>query len=110
MSRASVLAAGGCVDGVSVVAQNNVLLDTATCTTPICHDVNVRSPDIDGSLCVNLVDLSTFSASYVPAGGTFDKCCDFNCDGSVLLDDLSLFAFHFGPPGHSCSPPGCPAP
>ena len=107
----SVLSAGGCVEGLAVVVNGFVLLDTLTCTVPICHPISVRSPDIDGSggnsdLCVNLVDLAAFAASYPPQA--FDTCCDFNCNGIVQLNDLSDFAFHFGPPGHRCSPPGCP--
>ena len=107
----SVLAGGGCLEGLSVVVRGFVLLDTTTCSTPICHDISVRSPDIDGSggtsdLCVNLVDLAAFSSSYPPQ--PYDTCCDFDCSGAVLLNDLADFAFHFGPPGHECSPPGCP--
>lgn len=102
----SVMAAGGCADGLATVVQGFVLLDTTTCTTPICKDIEVRSPDIDGSLCIDIVDLSLFAASFPPQA--YDKCCDYNCDGIVDIVDLSLFAFHFGPPGHRCSPPGCP--
>ena len=106
----SVLSAGGCVDGLAVVVAGFVILDSL-CLTVTCLPINVRSPDIDGpggnpSLCVNLVDLAAFSVSYPPQ--PYDKCCDFDCNGSVLLNDLSRFAFHFGPPGHNCPPPGCP--
>ena len=99
------LAAGGCVDGLAVVVQGFVLLDTMTCTVVICHTVVVRSPDINGDLCVDIVDLALFAQSFPPQA--FDACCDFECNGIVDLVDLARFAFHFGPPGHECSPPGC---
>lgn len=102
----SVLAGGGCVDGLATVVQGFVLLDTLTCTTPICKPINVRSPDISGDLCVDLIDLAVFAGSYPPQA--YDACCDFDCNGIVDVVDLAQFAFHFGPPGHECSPPGCP--
>lgn len=101
------LAAGGCVEGLAVVVQGFVLLDSVGgCADVICHDIDVRSPDINGDLCVDLVDLAIFATSYPPQA--YDACCDFECDGDVDIVDLARFAFHFGPPGHECSPPGCP--
>jgi len=97
----STLAGGGCADGISVVVQGIVLVDSlSACTTFLCLPINLRSPDIDGSLEVNLIDLSTFAASYPPAA--FDRCCDYDIDGEVNLTDLAEFASHYGPPGHSC--------
>lgn len=100
------LAAGGCVEGLAVVVQGFVLLDTMTCTMAICHDVEVRSCDINGDLCVDLVDLAIFATGFPPQ--PYDPCVDFECNGIVDLVDLARFAFHFGPPGHECLPPGCP--
>jgi hypothetical protein len=57
-----------------------------------------KSPDLDGSGLINLVDVSLFSQVW----GTNDYCADFNCDGTVALVDLSIFAQHFnhfGNPG-----------
>jgi hypothetical protein len=96
------LTGGGCADGMALVAQNFVILDSLTnCTTEFCCPIWLRSPDIDGSLEVNLVDLSIFAGSFPPQA--YDPCCDMNIDGAVGLQDLSLFAFHFGPPGHICN-------
>jgi hypothetical protein len=94
------LVGGGCADGIAVVAQGLVILDTTLCVTEFCFPIWLRSPDIDGSLEVDLVDLSIFAASFPPR--PFDPCCDMNVDGRIGLQDLSLFAFHFGPPGHIC--------
>ena len=98
----TVMIAGGCADGIAVVTQGFVIADSLTsCTTDKCAPIWLRSPDIDGSLTVDLVDLSIFAASFPPQ--PYESCCDFNLDGAIGLQDLSLFAFHFGPPGHTCS-------
>jgi hypothetical protein len=98
----STLIAGGCGDGASVVIQGVIPADSLTnCTTDLCVSVNTRSPDIDGNLMVDLVDLSLFAASYPPQ--PYEKCCDMSGDGTINLIDLSMFAFHFGPPGHACN-------
>ena len=77
-------------------------MDPATgCTTDLCKDIAWRSPDIDGSLEVNLVDLSLFAAGFPPQA--YNTCADFDINGIVNLQDLSRFAFHFGPPGHICN-------
>ena len=96
------LQGGGCADGMALVIQGFVVQDSLTnCATVFCCPINLRSPDIDGSLGVDLVDLSIFASSFPP--NPPDPCCDMNVDGSVGLQDLSLFAFHFGPPGHVCN-------
>jgi hypothetical protein len=95
------VAAGGCSDGMAVVVQGFVIEDSLTnCTTVFCCPINLRSPDINGDLIVNLQDLALFAASYPPQ--PFDTCCDFDLNGIVNLQDLANFAFHFGPPGHAC--------
>jgi hypothetical protein len=95
------LVGGGCADGMAVVAQGVVVADSSTgCTEVKCAPIWLRSPDIDGSLRVDLVDLSLFAGSYPPH--PFDRCSDLDINGIVNLQDLALFAFHFGPPGHSC--------
>jgi hypothetical protein len=96
------LAGGGCTDGMALVIQGFVVQDSLTnCATVFCCPIALRSPDINGSLIVDLVDLSLFATSFPP--NPPDPCCDMNVDGSVGLQDLSLFAFHFGPPGHVCN-------
>jgi hypothetical protein len=96
------LTGGGCADGMALVAQNFVVLDSTTnCNTPFCCPIWLRSPDIDGDLIITLIDLSIFASSFPPQ--PYDKCCDFDINAVVNLQDLSRFAFHFGPPGHSCS-------
>lgn len=95
------MSAGGCADGLSVVVQGFILEDPANNCDPYCFNILVRSPDIDGSLVVNLVDLSLFAACFPPL--PYDKCCDFDCNATVNLQDLARFAFHFGPPGHECN-------
>lgn len=95
------LLGGGCVDGIAVVAGGFVVQDSLTnCSSDKCAPIWLRSPDIDGSTVVDLVDLSIFAASFPP--NPLDSCCDMNIDGAIGLQDLSLFAFHFGPPGHTC--------
>jgi len=96
----STLSAGGCADGLSVVVQGFVPLDTVTCTTYQILPIHVRSPDIDGSLTIDLVDLSIFSAHYPP--GAYNGCSDFDINGTINVADLAEFAAHYGPPGHSC--------
>jgi hypothetical protein len=97
----STLVAGGCGDGTAVVIQGVIPDDSLTnCTTQLCIPIDIRSPDIDGSLTVDLVDLSLLAASFPPR--PYEKCCDLSVDGVVNLIDLALFAMHFGPPGHLC--------
>ena len=93
------LNAGGCADGLSPVVQGFVLEQAPSCD-PYCLNIWVRTPDLDGNLVINLVDLGNFSACFPPQ--PYDKCCDFDCNATVNLQDLARFAFHFGPPGHKC--------
>lgn len=96
------LTAGGCADGLTLVVQGFAIQDSLTnCTTAVCKPIDVRSPDIDGNLLVNLQDLSIFATSFPP--NPLDPCCDFDINGIVNLQDLAKFAFHFGPPGHQCN-------
>lgn len=96
------LTGGGCADGMALVIQGFVVKDSLTnCSTDECGAIALRSPDINGDLVINLVDLSNFSAGFPP--NPYAPCADMNADGSVGLQDLSRFAFHFGPPGHVCN-------
>jgi hypothetical protein len=99
--RDGTLNAGGCADGLSPVCQGFVLENPGAGCTPYCYAIYVRSPDLDGSLVVNLVDLAMFSSCFPPQ--PYSKCCDFDCNATINLQDLARFAFHFGPPGHKCN-------
>jgi hypothetical protein len=99
------LSAGGCADGLSPVCQGFVLEDPANNCDPYCYTILVRSPDLGGpggppDLLVDLIDLAVFAQCFPPQ--PYDPCCDFDCNATVNLQDLARFAFHFGPPGHSC--------
>jgi hypothetical protein len=87
---------------MALVIQGYVVADSLTnCTTDFCCPINLRSPDINGDLLVDLIDLSIFAAEFPP--NPYGPCSDLNDDGAVDLIDLSNFAFHFGPPGHACN-------
>jgi hypothetical protein len=85
-----------------VVGQGIPLQDSLTlCTTDLCAQIYMRSPDISRDLSVDLVDLAIFAPAFPP--GTYAACSDINADGIIDLIDLAVFAFHFGPPGHACN-------
>ena len=94
------LAVGGCSDELALVGGGFVFYE-ADCVTFKTEAIHVRSPDIDGSLLVDLVDLSLLAASYPPM--PYETCSDFDVNGAVNLQDLSVFAAHYGPPGHACN-------
>ena len=54
--------------------------------------LRVNSPDTNGDLVVDLIDLSAFAAAYF-APATY--CFDFFWDGEMGLQDLALFAQHY---------------
>jgi hypothetical protein len=99
--RESVLVAGGYADGLSVICMGVILQNPTQGCADYCLPVSVRSPDIDGSLAVDLTDLSIFAGHFLPPM-PYDAAADLNCDGIVDLVDLARFAMHFGPPGHNC--------
>jgi hypothetical protein len=55
--------------------------------------LHFNSPDINGDLVVNLVDLQIFTAEYFLTQGFR---ADFHRDGVVNLSDLAQFAYAFG--------------
>jgi hypothetical protein len=92
------IAGGGCADGLSVVVQGFVITEgTPPDCTPICLDIDVRSPDMNGDLAVNLLDFGLFGAAYPP--NAYTKCADFDCSSTVDLLDFSAFGLHYN---HSC--------
>ncbi|MCK5406841.1 MAG: hypothetical protein KAJ37_05285 [Candidatus Krumholzibacteria bacterium] len=54
-----------------------------------------KSPDINGSGMVDLVDLAMFAAGYPSPPRPYSYCIDYNCDGLVNLIDFSMFAQHY---------------
>lgn len=96
--------ASGCANGLIVVIQGLTLKDPDSgCATPICHSINVRTPDFDSSGDVTLIDLSIFAASFPP--NAYETCSDFDGSGSVDLQDMAWFASHFDSSGHVCTFP-----
>ena len=83
--------AGGCADGLTPVVQGFILEDEASQCDIYCFPVSVRSPDFDGSLLVNLVDVALLAQHYF---GSYDECYDLNMDGVINLLDIALFAPH----------------
>jgi hypothetical protein len=64
--------------------------------TPVgCCDLDIRfnSPDIDGSLQVDLTDLVLFSQLYT--GGVYDHAADLYADGVLNLSDVLVFSLHY---------------
>jgi hypothetical protein len=97
------MAGGGCIltGGMYVACQGKTFLDVATCTTPICIDIVIVSPDINADCVVNLSDLSFFGGSYNkgPGDPAYDPCCDFNDDDLCNLSDFSFLGEHYQ---HAC--------
>jgi hypothetical protein len=106
---------GGCVTGLSVVAQG-LTVKEADCVTDLCLDITVHSLDVTGTICPDigglgitgngLVNLSDFSF-FGPCNGKGGFVGGFNCDcldyvppiGTVTLSDFSFFGQHLG---HLC--------
>jgi hypothetical protein len=61
-------------------------------------DIDVVSPDMDGNLIVNLLDLSApatgFAARFL--NGVYDFASDFTCDGVENLLDVVKYSFANG--------------
>jgi len=93
---AGVFSAGGCDDGVAVVVQGTIILDPIDWLTPLCLDILVRSPDGNGDLTVDSIDFTQFGNSWVPLGGSYDACMDFDCDGDGDSVDFTVFGNHWG--------------
>jgi hypothetical protein len=103
------MAAGGCIltGGMYVACQGKTFLDVATCTTPICIDIVIVSPDINGDCDVNLSDLSFFGETYnlsigetnPDTGAPYNPCCDYNDDDTCNLSDFSFLGEHYQ---HTC--------
>jgi hypothetical protein len=92
------LAASGCADGISMVVQGFVILDSDLgCSVVQCEPVDVRSPDITGDMVVDLADLSLFGDGYPPM--PYDPCGDIDASGITNLPDFARFGQHWD---HTC--------
>lgn len=114
---------GGCVSGLSVVAQG-LVIKAGNCIDDLCLVIKVHTLDVTGSVCpdplgsgrtgngiVTLADFSFFgpcngltSASpgwYIPGPGGFNcECLDYVPPLlSITLSDFSFFGQHLN---HSC--------
>jgi len=93
-----------CSDGMIVIVQGTILSTGCPTPVPVCQPINVRSFDLTGDGVVTSADLSAFAFGY--AGGSDPAaapCIDYDGSNTVNLPDLTTFALHFGPPGHSCN-------
>lgn len=97
------IAAGGCIlsGGIYVACQGKIILDSETCTVPVCVDVVIVGPDLNADCAVNLSDLSMFADAYNTQEGdaAFNTCCDFNDDGECNLGDFAYLGQHYQ---HEC--------
>ncbi len=97
------ISAGGCIPegGIYISCQGMTFFEWPQCTTPICADVVIVSPDINADGFVNLSDLSMFAEAYNTQEGdaAFNTCCDYNDDGSCDLGDFAYLGQHYQ---HEC--------
>jgi hypothetical protein len=94
------LAGGGCDSQVYVVVQGAVV-SGPSCTTPAPLSIDTKSPDTDGDLDVDSVDFTNFGNGWVPLGGVYNSCMDFNCSSSMNSIDFTEFGNHYGN-AHAC--------
>jgi hypothetical protein len=61
-------------------------------------DIDVVSPDMNGDLAVNLLDLSTVPTGFAARfnNGVYDFASDFTCDGVENLLDVVEYSFANG--------------
>ena len=57
-------------------------------------DINVNSPDLNGDLVVDILDLANFAIDY--ADPTYNFRSDMTCDGIENIADIGEFAMHYG--------------
>jgi hypothetical protein len=90
------LAAGGCDSvGVHVVVQGVVIEDVNNSCNDLCLTIYAVTPDINGDLVVDLIDLSIFASDYTSPPKPYWQCLDYDCNGVIDLIDFSLFAQHY---------------
>lgn len=94
------IAGGGCaLNGIGMTIQGMTVVDEL-CLYPVCLDIEIVSPDINGDLDVDLSDLSYFGECYNSREGepNFSECCDYNDDGKCDLSDFAYFGQHYTHP------------
>jgi hypothetical protein len=95
--RGTIAAGGYMPDAIYVVAQGYVI--GLGCLPDVTLPLVVVSPDINGDLVVDLVDLSSFAFAFSGGGRAVDPRMDFNGDGQIDIVDLGLIGLHFS---HRC--------
>lgn len=86
---------GGYDSGLGVFT--GIIPEPNICLGEICVPITVVSPDINGDLQINIVDVSLFAQAFPPQAG--NPTADFDCSGTVNIADLAAFAQHLG---HVC--------
>jgi len=89
------IAAGGCAIGVSVIVQGFAIGCPATCLTAI----EVKSPDMNGDLVVNLPDLALFGAPVLRPILLQILVRILTANNLINLQDFSVFGLHYN---HVC--------
>ena len=69
-----------------------VIGEPITGTRPL--DINVNSPDLNGDLVVNVLDLANLAMDYADPAYNFRS--DMTCDGLENIADIGEFAMHYG--------------
>jgi hypothetical protein len=87
---------GGCATGFQLNGFLGTPVGTPFIQNPVPH-IQYNSPDTNGDLVVDLVDLQWFAAAYLT--GPYTYCADYFWDGVMDLRDLQIMAAHYG---HSC--------
>ena len=83
-----------------VVVQGIIVEDPGAGCVALCLPISAVSPDINGDLVVDLIDLAAFAVSYTAPPKPYVACLDYNCDGTLIdLIDFALFALHYT---HAC--------
>jgi len=84
---------GGCSENLTL---GGYLAGTPFNQNPLPY-IRFNSPDTNGDLVVDLIDLSAFAVAYfIPA----TYCFDYNWDGVMNLLDLAVFSQHYT---HACN-------
>jgi hypothetical protein len=86
------LRGGGCDQGVQVVIQSTVIVNSGG---PLVLPITAVSPDIDCDLAVDTPDFAIFAIEYPSPPKAYNACVDYNCDGDVELIDFTIFAQHY---------------
>ncbi len=85
--------AGGCCSDLRVIVQG---IDITT------SSLTYISSDANGDGNVNLTDMQALALAWNSHTGdtNYTSCLDFECDGTIGLNDLAIFGIHYG---HCCA-------